>query len=118
MTESQKVTSTAEAWENRELGADEEFVRVADDIDISDLQKSLKLQMISIRLQESLIEDLKFIAQLHGVGYQPLMKQVLTRFADSEKKRILREQASKQKKEIAENGCPSDEGNPLDVACG
>ncbi len=45
-------------------------------------------------LQKSLIEDLKHIATLNGIGYQPLIRQILTRFADAEKKRILREAAT------------------------
>jgi len=52
------------------------------------------LQPISIRLEKSLIEDFKFIAILNRIGYQPLIRQVLKRFADCEKKRILREHAA------------------------
>ncbi len=115
MTKSQKVKGTEEAWESRELGADEQFVQVADDISIDDLEESLKLQMISIRLQKSLLEDLKLIAKLHGVGYQPLMKQVLKRFADAEKKRLLNEIAAKQAEEKASCDCDDDHEN--EVAC-
>jgi hypothetical protein len=43
-----------------------------------------------------LIEDFKLIGQLHGISYQPLMRQILQRFADSEKKRVLRELAYEQ----------------------
>ena len=85
---SEKIQGTDEAWDKRELGANEDFVKVADDIDISDLEKSVGLRMISIRMQESLIDDLKSIAKLHGLGYQPLIRQVLARFVESEKKRI------------------------------
>jgi len=86
--ETPRIEGTTEAWENRELGADEHYVRVAE-VDESRIDESLGLQMISIRLQKSLIEDFKQIAKLHGLGYQPLMRQVLARFAESEKKRIL-----------------------------
>lgn len=86
--ETPRIEGTTEAWENRELGADEEYVRVAE-ADENRIDESLGLQMISIRLQRSLIEDFKQIAKLHGLGYQPLMRQVLARFAESEKKRIL-----------------------------
>lgn len=51
------------------------------------IDKSLGLKMISIRLQNGLIDDLKAIGQLDGIGYQPLIKQVLTRFVTVEKKK-------------------------------
>ena len=49
------------------------------------------MQMISVRLQKSLIEDLKYIAKLNEVGYQPLIRDVLCRFAKNEKKNIMME---------------------------
>ncbi|MEO5574294.1 MAG: hypothetical protein ABIR48_07420 [Gammaproteobacteria bacterium] len=45
---------------------------------------------ISIRLEKSLIEEFKLIAKAHGLGYQPLMRQCLRRFADGEIKRLFR----------------------------
>ena len=55
-------TADVELWESGELGRDEEFVRKAQTSDDS-LDEKLGLQMISIRLQKSLIEDLKDIAE-------------------------------------------------------
>ncbi|MBH0073876.1 hypothetical protein I6E78_18190 [Pseudoalteromonas sp. NZS127] len=107
-----KIESTIEAWDNRELGCDEahvETVEISEEI----INESLALQMISIRLQKTLIEDLKMIGQLNGIGYQPLIRQVLKRFADSEKKQLLREQAFQQVM------CSEDEPHPhLEKACG
>ncbi|AFL73808.1 hypothetical protein Thivi_1837 [Thiocystis violascens DSM 198] len=94
MTPDRKITGSDEAWDRRELGADSNFVVVADDTDDDAIDAALDLQPISIRLQKSLIEDFKMIAQLNDIGYQPLMRQVLARFADSEKKRILRQVVS------------------------
>lgn len=90
-----KIPDTEEAWLSGELGTDEEFVAVAPDDDAeSIINDHLDLQPISIRLEKSLIEDFKLIAAMHGLGYQPLMRQSLKRFADCEKKRILREAAA------------------------
>jgi hypothetical protein len=86
-----KIGASDEAWESGELGRDEEFVKVSKEIDESKLDQSLGLVPVSIRLQKSLIEDFKLIARYNGIGYQPLMRQILTRFADCEKKRILRD---------------------------
>ncbi|EFX91985.1 Uncharacterized protein conserved in bacteria [Actinobacillus ureae] len=55
------------------------------------LDELLALQPISIRLSKGLIQDLKDIAQLHGLGYQPLIKQILTRFVESEKRMLANE---------------------------
>jgi len=87
----EKIKGTSEAWESGELGRDERYVRVSD-VKPGDLDDALSLQMISIRLQKELLEDLKFLARYHGMGYQPLMKQALRRFADAEMKRIAKEQ--------------------------
>lgn len=93
------ILSTDEAWDNRELGCSEAHVKVSDDIGDTELNEALELHPISIRLNKSLIEDLKMIADLNGLGYQPLIRQVLTRFADCEKKRILQEFHSQEMKQ-------------------
>ncbi|REF27626.1 hypothetical protein BDD26_2435 [Xenorhabdus cabanillasii] len=100
------IASTDEAWDNGELGRSEAHVKVSDDITEDLINEALDLQPISIRLNKSLIEDLKMIADLNGLGYQPLIRQVLNRFANSEKKRILTEahsQAMKSEKRKPSN---------------
>jgi len=82
-----KIKSTPEAWETGELGEDEKYAKKVK-VDENTLDEALELQMISIRLQKSLIDDLKNFATLEGLGYQPLMKRVLQRYVDGEKKRI------------------------------
>ena len=92
-----KIDSTADNWENRTLGAEEAFVE-RDNEDLEGLiNESLCMKAISIRLEESLINDFKMIAKHHGLSYQPLMRQVLHRFADSETRRILREYIAAEK---------------------
>jgi hypothetical protein len=82
-------------WDSRELGASEKYCQVDPTPNINEtLDDELGLQLISIRLQKSLIEDLKVIAQLNGMGYQTLARQVLYRFAECEKKQIMREHLS------------------------
>lgn len=88
------IEDSAELWETGALGQNETFARIAEDIQAEALDKAAGLQMVSIRLQRSLLEDLKMIAHLNGQGYQPLVKQVLKRFVDCEKKRLLKEAAS------------------------
>jgi hypothetical protein len=62
------------------------------------LDASAGTQLISVRMSVSMIEDLKLIAQINGLGYQTLMKQVLGRFVECEKKAIWNQIVSKQLK--------------------
>lgn len=89
MTVTNKIEGTEEAWEDGLLGTDDEHVIVADNT--KEIEDALGLQPISIRLQRSLLEDLKAISKLNGIGYQPLIRQVLTRFVTSELKSMLRD---------------------------
>lgn len=101
-----KILGTFEAWENHELGADEQFATPAPstvELD-SQIDEALALRMISIRLPETLIEDFKNIATVRGgtMGYQTLMRQALKRFASSELKMITREMAEQVQLKRAE----------------
>jgi hypothetical protein len=98
-----KILGTPEAWEERQLGADEAFAAPAPssvELD-SQLDQALALRMISIRLPETLIEDFKNIAVVRGgsMGYQTLMRQALKRFATSELKLIASEMAEQKRSE-------------------
>ncbi|WP_380179352.1 hypothetical protein [Kalamiella sp. sgz302252] len=103
------ISPSDEAWESGELGRSEAHVRVSalshhPDFDVQ-INEAPELQPISIRLNKSLIEDLKMIAELSGLGYQPLIRQILTRFTDCEKKRILQEvHSAEMKKQRKKSG--------------
>ena len=88
-----KIFEDIEQWNSRELGAEESFVKK------SGMPKKLKdklnersnqpMQLISIRLPISLIENLKEIGEQEGLGYQSLAREVLQRFADAENRRQI-----------------------------
>lgn len=100
-----KIKGAHEAWESGELGASSEHIKALSvketkaDLDL--INEHLGLQPISIRLEKSLIDDFKAIASINHLGYQTLMRQALKRFADCEKKDILRRMASEAKKHKA-----------------
>jgi hypothetical protein len=75
-------------WETGALGRDADFVRVVEPAS-ADLDDGLGLQMISIRLEKTLLRDLKEIAAVHGMGYQPMVRDLLNRFAKAEIRSIL-----------------------------
>ena len=107
MTKAAKIPASDEAWESGQLGRDAEFAEVAKDgeADETKFDDALGLQLISIRLPKALIDDFKMIAKLNGLGYQPLMRQVLKRFAEGEKRQIMREfvcEMERRKKEAAQ----------------
>ena len=88
----QTMPDTDEAWDERVLGHDESFVEIVSSEEEAQIDEAAGTQLISIRMQKSMIEDMKMIASLNnGIGYQTLMKQILQRVIDSEKKRIFAE---------------------------
>lgn len=99
-----------ELWENRELGASEEHVKVVNTS--ADLDDRLGLQAISIRLPKQLLISLKAIANHHQIGYQPMVRDLLNRFADAEMKKILIEKLNdldKEQYKYKENTTPVSE---------
>lgn len=83
------IEGTTENWESGELGLDKSHAKAAD-LDLqAKVDASLGLQAISIRLNSDLIDTFKHLAAYHGVGYQPLMRDALRRFAEGEMKRIM-----------------------------
>lgn len=109
-----KIKGTDEAWESRELGADDAHVAVADQSHEDALNASLELQSISIRLPKQLIEHYKLIAHFHGVGYQPLMRDVMARFVPGALKEIF--EAEKAKADHASKNAEWVENPPLKKA--
>ncbi len=89
--ENEKFVVDSEKWDSKELGASSEHAAKVAIKAENAIIEALGLQLISVRLQKGLIEDLKFISKSHGIGYQPLIRDVLTRFVISEKKTIMRD---------------------------
>jgi len=96
MSKTTKIEASDEAWDSGKLGRDADYVTVSGRVDEKRIDESVGLVPVSIRLQKSLVNDFKMIAELNGIGYQPLMRQILTRFAESEKKKIIRDMVTKK----------------------
>jgi hypothetical protein len=116
----EKIIGTAEAWESGELGQNAEHAVVAS-VDLSQqIDDVLGLQMISIRLPKDLIEDFRMIAQVNKIGYQPLMRDALKRFAEAELKKMAIQYANdkaakeqmKAKAEPCESGVSAQTAKP------
>ena len=76
-----KRAPRSDSWETGKLGNDERYVRRVSAVEEARIDAALGLRTISIRLPEHLIAQLKLIATHRGIGYQPLMRDVLSRFA-------------------------------------
>lgn len=90
-----EIYGNIDLWESGELGSSKETAKISN-FSVEDLQKSIQLQAISLRMQKDVLENLKFIAKYHGIGYQPLIKQILKRFVDSEMNEILKKEINLQ----------------------
>ncbi len=97
-----KIESTDQAWDDRTLGASMEHVLVAPAESTDALDEALGLQSISIRLPKQMIEQYKLIAHFHGVGYQPLMRDVMARFVPNALCEILESEREKAEKAEAQ----------------
>jgi predicted DNA binding CopG/RHH family protein len=95
-----KINSTEASWDDRLLGASDAHVVVASLEHEAALDVATEMQAISIRLPKNMIEHYKLIAQYHGVGYQPLMRDVMSRFVPNELQLIA--EAERKKAKIVE----------------
>lgn len=104
-----KIIGTVEAWEDGSLGRDAEHAAPASAELAQQVDDALGLQMISIRLHKELIDDFKMIAQFHKLGYQPLMRDALKRFAEAEVKKIAiqyaNERAAREQSKVKPETC-------------
>jgi hypothetical protein len=106
MTDFKIAPPETDPWETGELGRDEKFVECAPEELKREINEALELQMISMRLQKDLISALKVIADYRGIGYQPLIRDVLGRFARSEIIQMAKElQEQKKAREAVEHEC-------------
>ena len=95
-------------WDSGDLGRSADHVGVVSEAECRAIDDSLGLHPVSIRLEKTLISNLKLIAKLRGVSYQPLIRDLLNRFADSEFKAVLHEQAEQAKLRVERQGSQSE----------
>jgi hypothetical protein len=83
------------AWESGQLGSSMEHASAAPWALEEAIDASLGMQAISIRLPKQLIDAYKLIAAHHGLGYQPLMRDILQRFVPEGLKEVMADHANK-----------------------
>jgi len=105
MSNTVETDTSVHPWDTGELGRDEKFAECAPADLREEIDAALALQMISIRLKKETIKDMKSIAEYRGIGYQPLIRDVLAQFVRAELALILRElqEQKKAKEALAEH---------------
>ncbi|MEO9078485.1 MAG: hypothetical protein ABI268_04140 [Rhodanobacter sp.] len=91
-------------WDSGDLGRSVDHVGVVSEAECRAIDGSLGLHPVSIRLEKSLIASLKLIAELRGVSYQPLIRDLLNRFVESELKAVMHEQAEQARRRVERQG--------------
>lgn len=90
-----KIEDTTEAWETGALGRDARYVQAVspeEQLRLHDvIDEAFGLKPISIRMEVEVLDNLKAIAKHRGLGYQPLIRQILHRWIDCELKQIALE---------------------------
>lgn len=89
MNAPRKIKGSTANWESGALGRDARHVKRAPAELEHQIDEAQGMQAISIRMERELIDTFKQIARIHNVGYQPLMREALRRFAEAEIKVIL-----------------------------
>jgi hypothetical protein len=101
---SKKIPGSVENWENGVLGLDAERAVRVSDAEAQAIAKAagLNMQLISMRMPHDLINMLKEIAKYHGIGYQPMIRDLLERWAIGEIRTILDQRLEEANKKAAE----------------
>lgn len=85
------IADTPDAWESGILGMDKKYAAVASKELADQIDDALGLQMISIRLDKELIDTFKLLSGKYQMGHQPLMREALRQFVDTEIKLVALE---------------------------
>ena len=98
-----KIEGSAQAWETGRLGRNvKHAMRAPPEIEAA-FDPPLGMQMISIRLPKDLIDDFRKLAEIRGVGYQPLMREALRQFVSAEHRRIVTDYGNLKASKAVEN---------------
>ncbi len=102
-----RLLADADRWgPEGDMGNQANHVAPATQEDANAVNDALGLQMISIRLQRGLLQDLKLIADYHGIGYQPMIRDLLNRFVRSEISGILRDRLDAIEQQVTPESTP------------
>jgi hypothetical protein len=79
----QELLTESREWESGKRGSHSVAATAEDE---SALDEAMELQLISIRLPQSVVETLKAMAKKEGIGYQPYTRQLLIHHTQNNEK--------------------------------
>jgi predicted DNA binding CopG/RHH family protein len=79
------------AFTAEDLANENVQIGIVGDEQEAEIDAALDLHAISIRLPKKLLEELKFIAKLNNIGYQPLIRNHLEVYVAAELKFIMQD---------------------------
>ena len=91
-----------ELWESRKLGVSAKHAKRSSKKHDKELDNMLGLQLCTFRIQKSLIEQLRQLSKLEGIGYQTFMRQILTQYVGMNEHKLHQATTSDQAAEKAE----------------
>jgi hypothetical protein len=91
----EQIEGTEAAWEAGLLGASAAHIAPASAEMDAAIDSALGMQAISIRLPKQLVDAYRLISAHHGIGYQPLMRDILQRWVKEGLKEVYEHQAQK-----------------------
>jgi predicted DNA binding CopG/RHH family protein len=91
-----------ELWESRKLGASAKHAKRSSKEHDKALDDAFGLRLCTFRIQKGLIEQLKRLAKLEGMGYQTFMRQILTHYVGENTHKLHELLTPNQATEIAE----------------
>lgn len=103
-----KILGSAENWESGKLGMSEDHAVQVSTEETAAIERAAGMKLVSIRLPVVLVSNLKEIAKYYGIGYQPMVRDLMERFARSEIRTILEERLGR----MEEKDQPNDEKLP------
>lgn len=84
----QKLNDESDAWDRGDIGSSEQYTKRASPVLEAEIDDAMGLQQVTIRLQKTLIADLKVLAKQNGLGYQPFVRQLLTQHVRENRSRL------------------------------
>lgn len=81
--EADKFDADNELWESKQLGSSMEHAKRADPEQQKALDEATGLQLFTFRIHKHVIEQLKQLAKLEDMGYQPFMRRVITDYVQA-----------------------------------
>lgn len=102
-TDIKRFNKDNELWDKKRLGASAEHAVPCSPEVSQAVDDALGLQLLSFRIQKSVIEQLKELSKLEGIGYQPLMRKIICDYVRQNEYKLASAHSLSQSAQQADN---------------